>query len=167
MLTAALPLALAGCQDAQPTAKPLTHDGTGRAVVSTEQAVAYFTNFCYATSNNRSRVRAAVSRDGNMVSESKKIGDVSGFFSKHKTLSVDVISADTLGCGVNVVTAEDSAQGAAKITVAMLAKYSVSGINGRENGGKLSLKTPKGSILIVNRKKTEKNSILITLYPNK
>lgn len=162
-LIAALPLALAGCQAGQP-AKPLTHDKTGRAVVSADQATAYFNKFCYATNNKQSRVRSAVSRDGNMVSETTKLGDSTMFSSKHKTLSVDVLYLPSLGCSVNVVTPEESAQGAAKIAVGLMAKYSVTGINGRKNGGMISLKTSKGRVMVSNATKIEKNSVSITLY---
>ncbi len=165
-LIAALPLALAGCQAGQP-AKPLTHDETGRAVVSTDQAVSYFHKFCYATGNKKSRVRSAVTRDANMVSETSKLGDTTMFTSKHKSLSVDVLYLDALGCSVNVVTPDASAEGAAKIAVDLMAKYSVTGINGRKNGGMIALKTPKGRVMISNAKKIETNGVSITLYSTK
>ncbi len=146
---------------------PRTHDSSGRAMASSALATTIFMNVCFKTGGSKTGAIRAIKRDKNIVFSEKLDSrlDVSKNLTsaKHKTHSLDVLHMPG-ACAVSFDNGQPNAKQAAEAAILLLPKIGAKSIGGKRGGGQISLKTSRGTVLIINSTKTGSNGAMLTLF---
>lgn len=149
---------LAGCVSQPTTAR------SGRALLSPEQAAAYFDTLCFKPGGSADGLVKAAKRDTNLLIEDNR--SKGGFVTvTHKTLDLSVNSLPGPICGLSFQPANDAGRDGADAVLALVPRIEPKTVLGAPGSGRIVLPTAKGQVMLSNTAKYDgRAGLMIALY---